>query len=108
DFKTNAVTATLDGTILANVQMKNGATQADYFMGRITGGLYEWKPVDKIWRLLPGTELAGNNGIEISRDEKEVYVAVSGTQSVEIYALSDTSKPVRTAHALWFNIDNIH
>ncbi len=108
DFKTNAVTATRDGTIIADVQMKNGATQADYFLGRITGGVYEWTPAGKTWRLLPGTELAGNNGIEISRDEKEIYVAVSGTQSVEIYALADTSRPVRTAHAGWFNIDNIH
>ena len=108
DFKTNSVTATSDGTIIANVQMKNGATQADYMVGRITGGVYEWKPTDKVWRLLPGTELAGNNGIEISRDEKEIYVAVSGTQSVVIYALADTRKPVGEAHAIWFNIDNIH
>jgi hypothetical protein len=108
DFRSNGVTAMRDGTIIANVQMRNGATQADYFMGRITGGVYVWKPADKIWRLLPGTELAGNNGIEISRDEKEIYVAVSGTQSVEIYSLADTSRPVRSARAGWFNIDNIH
>ena len=108
DFKTNSVTATSDGTIIANVQMKNGASQADYMVGKITGGVYEWKPADKTWRLLPGTELAGNNGIEISRDEKEIYVAVSGDQTVVIYSLADTSKPVRTAHAIWFNIDNIH
>ena len=108
DFRTNSVTAVSDGTILANVQMKNGASQADYMVGKITGGVYEWKPADKTWRLLPGTELAGNNGIEISRDEKEIYVAVSGTQSVVIYSLADTSKPLREAHAIWFNIDNIH
>ena len=108
DFKTNAVTATSDGTIIADVQMKNGATQADYMVGKITGGVYVWKPGDTGWRLLPGTELAGNNGIEISRDEKEIYVAVSGTQRVEIYALADTSRPVRSAYANWFNIDNIH
>lgn len=108
DFKTNSVTATSDGTIIANVQMKNGATQADYMVGKITGGVYVWKPADKSWRLLPGTELAGNNGIEISRDEEEIYVAVSGDQTVVIYALADTSKPARVAHARWFNIDNIH
>ncbi len=108
DFRTNGVTATSDGVILANVQMKNGATQADYFLGKITGGVYEWTPAGKTWRLLPGTELAGNNGIEISRDEKEIYVAVSGTQSVVIYSLSDTTRPRAEAHAGWFNIDNIH
>jgi sugar lactone lactonase YvrE len=108
DFKTNSVTATSDGTIIANVQMKNGATQGDYMSGKITGGVYEWKPADKVWRELPGTELAGNNGIEISRDEKEIYVAVSGDQTVVIYSLANTSKPARIAHAKWFNIDNIH
>jgi len=108
DFRANGVTATSDGTIIVNVQMKNGATQADYMVGKITGGVYVWKPSDKTWRLLPGTELAGNNGIEISKDEKEIYVAVSGTQSVEIYALADTTKPLRSARAIWFNIDNIH
>ena len=40
-----------------------------------------------------GTELAGNNGIEISPDEKEFYIAVSGTQTVAIYSRADTSKP---------------
>jgi hypothetical protein len=108
DFRANGVTATSDGTIIVNVQMKNGAIQADYMVGKITGGVYVWKPADKTWRLLPGTELAGNNGIEISRDEKEIYVAVSGTQSVEIYSLADTTKPLRSARAIWFNIDNIH
>ena len=108
DFRANGVTATSDGTIIVNVQMKNGATQADYMVGKITGGTYIWKPSDKTWRLLPGTELAGNNGIEISKDEKEIYVAVSGTQSVEIYSLANTAKPLRSARAIWFNIDNIH
>jgi sugar lactone lactonase YvrE len=108
DFRGNGVTATSDGTIIVNVQMKNGAIQADYMVGKITGGTYVWKPSDKTWRLLPGTELAGNNGIEISKDEKEIYLAVSGTQSVEIYSLADTAKSHRSAKAGWFNIDNIH
>jgi len=108
NLKGNGLTATIDGTIYLNVQMKNGATQADYFVGKITGGLYRWKPTDKTWRLMPGTELAGNNGVDISKDEKEIYLAVSGTQSVEFYSLADTSKPLRRALLKWFNVDNIH
>ena len=108
NLRGNGVTAAMDGTIYLNVQMKNGATQADYFVGKITGGLYQWKPADKNWRLMPGTELAGNNGIEISKDEKEIYLAVSGTHSVDIYSLADTSKPLRRAEFKWFNVDNIH
>jgi hypothetical protein len=82
----------MDGTIYNSVQLKNGAKQADYFVGKVTGGLYQWKPSDKTWRLLPGTEFAGNNGVEISKDEKEIYQAVSGSHSVEIISLADTAK----------------
>ena len=56
----------------------------------------------------PGTELAGNNGIEISQDEKELYIAVSGTQTVAIYSLANTAKPARTIRTPWYNLDNIH
>jgi hypothetical protein len=108
NLRGNGVTAARDGTIYDSVQLKNGAKQADYFVGRVTGGLYQWKPADKTWRLLPGTEFAGNNGVEISRDEKEIYQAVSGTHSVEIISLADTSRPVRRVELKWFNVDNIH
>jgi hypothetical protein len=106
DFKSNAVTALSDGTILDDVQMHGGAT--DFISGNITGGVWEWSPKDKSLHLLPGTELAGNNGIEISPDEKEFYIAVSGTQTVAIYSLADTSKPARQIRTPWFNLDNIH
>jgi hypothetical protein len=108
DFKTNSVTAALDGTILADVQMHKGLTSADFINGKVTGGVYEWKPADKKLRLLPGTELAGNNGIEISKDDSEFYVAVSGTQTVAVFSRADTSKPSRTVRTPWFNLDNIH
>jgi len=106
DFKSNAVTAKLDGTILIDVQMHAGAT--DFISGNVTGGVWQWTPKDKALHLLPGTELPGNNGIEISPDEKEIYIAVSGTQTVAIYALADTAAPVRTIKTPWYNLDNIH
>ena len=106
DFKGNAVTATREGTILVDVQMHGHAT--DFISGNITGGVWQWTPKDKALKLLPGTELAGNNGIEISPDEKEFYIAVSGTQTVAIYALADTRKPLRTIKTPWYNLDNIH
>jgi hypothetical protein len=106
DFKTNAVTATRDGTILVNVQMHG--SQTDFISGNVTGGVWEWTPKDKTLHLLPGTELAGNNGIEISPDESEFYIAVSGTQTVAIYSRADTSKPVRQVKTPWYNLDNIH
>jgi len=106
DFRTNSVTAKSDGTILANVQMHG--TQLDFIGGNITGGVWAWNPKSKSLNLLKGTELAGNNGIEISPDEKEIYIAVSGTQTVAIYNLADTGKPARTIRTPWYNLDNIH
>jgi hypothetical protein len=106
DFRTNSVTATRDGAILANVQMHG--THTDFISGNITGGVWRWNPKDKKLALLPGTELAGNNGIELSQDEKELYIAVSGTQTVAIYNLADTAKPARSIRTPWYNLDNIH
>jgi hypothetical protein len=100
------VTATRDGTVLIDVQMHAGRT--NFIGGEITGGVWQWSPTDKSLKLLPGTELAGNNGIEISPDEKEFYIAVSGTQTVAIYDRADTTKPARTIRTPWFNLDNIH
>jgi hypothetical protein len=108
DFKANSVTATTDGTILVDVQMKNGLTNVDFINGRNTGGVYEWTPAGKTLRLLPGTELPGNNGIEISKDQKEFYVAVSGTQTVAVYDRADTSKIAHQVKTPWYNLDNIH
>jgi len=108
DFRTNAVSALKDGTILVNVQMTGTTTNRDFIDGRPTGGVFEWKPGREGLRLLPGTELAGNNGFELSPDEREFYIAVSGTQTVAVYALADTAKPLRTVRTPWFNLDNIH
>ncbi len=105
---TNAVTAKLDGTILVDVQMRGTLTQADFLNGVNTGGVFEWTPAQKTLRLLPGTELRGNNGIEISQDEKQIYIAVSGTQSVAIFDLADTARAPREIKLGWWNIDNIH
>jgi hypothetical protein len=105
---TNGVTAKRDGTILVDIQMRGTLTQADFLRGVKTGGVFEWTPARKTLRLLPGTELRGNNGIEISPDEKQIYIAVSGTQTVAIYDLADTAKGPREAKTPWWNVDNVH
>lgn len=104
----NAVAGLSDGSILATILLRPGTTAADFISGRKTGAVYEWKPGGADFRLLPGTELEGNNGIEISRDEKEFYVAVSGTQTVAVYSRARTAKPLRQVRTPWFNLDNVH
>jgi sugar lactone lactonase YvrE len=107
DFNTNAVTATNDGKILANVTRRGNAT-TDWAHPALEGGVWEWSPADKSLHFLEGTQQGVNNGIEISQDEREIYINASGTQTVAIYSLADTSKPVRTVRTPWFNLDNIH
>lgn len=104
----NAVAGFSDGTILATVPTRPGTSMAEFLTGKATGAVFEWKPGDKAFRMLEGTELPGDNGIEISRDEKQFYVAVSGSQSVVVYSRADTSKPLRQVRTPWFNLDNIH
>jgi sugar lactone lactonase YvrE len=49
--------------------------------GKATGGVYEWHPDTGI-RPIAGTELAGANGIDVSKDGKSIYVAAWGTQEL--------------------------
>ncbi len=51
------------------------------FAGGTTGGVLEWHPQTGV-KPLPGTDLAGANGIEVSKDGKWIYVAAWGSQEV--------------------------
>jgi hypothetical protein len=76
-----------------------------FSQGRITGGVYEWHPGGNV-NAIQGTELSGANGIEVSSDNKWVYVAASGTR--EIIRFNRTENPV-TAEKVQISIvpDNI-
>ena len=104
----NSVAAYSDGTILVTVLTHPGRTITDFWRGEITGAVYAWKPGETSFRLLPGTELPGNNGIETSLDESEFYVIAFGWRSVVVFSRADSSKPSRRAVAPGFMPDNIH
>lgn len=104
----NSVATFSDGTILASVLTGPGKTITDFVRGQITGGVYEWRPGERGFRLLPGTQLPGNNGIEISRDEREFYVVAFAWRTVLVYSRDDPSQPRRRAVAPGFMPDNIH
>ena len=104
----NSVATYSDGTILASVLTRPGTTITDFVRGQTTGGVYEWRPGEASFRLLPGTELRGNNGIETSPDDREFYVVAFGERAVVVYSRADASRPVRKATAPGFMPDNIH
>jgi hypothetical protein len=49
--------------------------------GADTGAVYEWHP-HQGFTLVPGSRMSGNNGIEVSRDGKWIYVAAWGSKAV--------------------------
>jgi len=57
--------------------------------------------------VVPGTQLAGNNGIEISLDEREFYVVSFGTHTVVVFSRQDPLKPSRQSQAPGFMPDNL-
>ncbi len=70
---------------------------AGIMQGKVTGVVFEWHPGDAEVKPIPGTELSGPNGIEVSPDGKTMYVAVSGAQQVNEYALGDEPRLLGSA-----------
>jgi hypothetical protein len=103
----NSVATFSDGTVLATVLTRPGTTIADFVAGRITGGVWQWAPGDDAFRLLPGTELPGNNGLETSRDDRQFYVVAFGWHAVVAFARGG-GQPLMRAVAPDFMPDNIH
>ena len=104
----NGVAALDDGTILTTVQLHPGRTVADQVLGKPTGGVYQWRPGEPGFRMLPATELPGDNGIETSPDGRQFYVIGAGANAVFVYDRADTAKgAVRKAEAPGFMPDNL-
>ncbi len=103
----NSVAAFSDGTIIATVPQRPGSTNAQRLRGESTGDVVEWKPGTDSFRVVPGTQLAGNNGIEISLDEREFYVVSFGTHTVVVFSRQDPRTPLRQSQAPGFMPDNL-
>jgi hypothetical protein len=103
----NAVAAFSDGSIIATVPQRPGTTNVQRLRGEPTGDVVEWKPGTDAFRVVPGTQLAGNNGIEISLDEREFYVVSFGTHTVVVFSRQDPLKPLRQSQAQGFMPDNL-
>ena len=103
----NSVAAFSDGALVATVLMLPGKTFQDVWAGRNTGVVLMWTPGSKEFRMLSGTELPGNNGIETSSDDREFYVASTGLKRIVAFSRADPSKPLRSAQLKEFAPDNV-
>lgn len=104
----NSVASFADGSIVATVLIMPGKSFADSVAKRPTGAVYEWSPGKPGFTLVQGTELPGNNGIEVSADGREIYVVSSGFQTVVAFARGNPARQLRSSEALPFTPDNVH
>ncbi len=74
--------------------------------GENTGAVYEWHP-HQGFKLVPGTQLSGDNGIEVSRDGKWLYVAGWGNKAVLRVSRGGSGPVERQMIPVGFLADNL-
>ncbi len=104
----NSVASFSDGSLVTTVLVHPGQTYRDAFAGEPTGAVYEWSPGDSGFTLIEGTELSANNGIEISADEREIYVVSPTLRMAVAFSHSNPARRLRSSRQLPFGPDNIH
>ena len=104
----NSVVALPDGGFVATNFLPRNAdagARTKMMAGENNGELWEWH-TGSGWKIVPGSEAAGANGLEISKDGKWFYVAAWGSQS--FFRLSRGQTPAkRDVVPLGFRVDNI-
>jgi hypothetical protein len=104
----NSVVALPDGGFIATDFLARGidaAARGRMLAGENNGALWEWH-TSTGWKMIPGSEASGANGLEISKDGRWLYVAAWGSQS--FFRLSRGQTPVkRETIPLGFRVDNI-
>jgi hypothetical protein len=104
----NSVRGLPDGGFVASNFLARGidaGSREKMMAGEKNGELWEWHSATG-WTKIPGSEAAGANGLEISRDGRWFYVAAWGSQSFFRLSRGQTP-PKRDEVPLGFRVDNI-
>jgi SMP-30/gluconolaconase/LRE-like protein len=103
----NSVAAFRDGTLVATVLILPGKTFEDAFAQKNTGAVFQWKPGQPTFTMIPGTELSANNGIDTSADDHEFFVASTTTKRIIAFSRDKPGAKLRTAQLKDFGPDNV-
>lgn len=104
----NSVASFADRTVLVTVLNRPGTVIADFVEGRNTGAVWQWRPGDSAFSLMPGTDLPGNNGLEVDPDGRHFFVVAFGWHAVVVFDRRRGDGPVGRIDAPDFMPDNIH
>lgn len=107
-MQANSVASLADGSLLATIPLYTGIPINEAFAGRQTGAVYNWSPGDAGFTRIEGTEMPYGNGIEVSDDGQEFYVASSGLLKVLAFSNSNPARLLRSSSTLSFVPDNLH
>ena len=107
-MEANSVASLADGSLLVTIPLHTGIPIAQALAGKPTGGVYRWSPGDKGMTMVGGTEQPYANGIEVSADGQEFYVASSGLMAVMAYSNTEPARLLRQTVPLSFVPDNLH
>ena len=104
----NSVASFADGSLVATVLRMPGKTFPDVFARKPTGAVFASLPDMSGFELIRGSELSGNNGIEVSRDGREIFVVSSGLHTIVAFSHTNPTQQLRTTGRLPFLPDNLH
>ncbi|MCP4122850.1 MAG: hypothetical protein GY751_13950, partial [Bacteroidetes bacterium] len=107
-MQANSVASFADGSLVVTIPLHTGILISEAFAGKPTGAVYEWSPGDTVFSKIKGTEMPYGNGIEVSNDDKEFYVASSGLLKVLAFSNSNPTRLLRSSKKLSFIPDNLH
>jgi hypothetical protein len=102
----NSVTSGPDGSVYATVLLHPGNLLSDLWKGKATGGVYKWSLGKVAFERVVGTELTGNNGIEISRDGSKIFV--SSFSHISMFSNTNPAKRIKSVKIPHGIGDNIH
>jgi hypothetical protein len=104
----NSVVGLPDGGFVTTNFIARGvdaAVRTRMMGGEANGELWEWH-TSSGWQKVPGTELAGPNGIEMSKDGRWLYIAAWGSQSVIRMSRGQTTVK-KDSVPVGFRVDNL-
>jgi len=107
-MEANSVASSVDGSLLVTIPLHKGIPISAALAGKTTGGVYRWSPGEPGMTMIRGTELPYANGIEVSADGKEFYIASSGLAAVIAYSNTDPARELWRTAPLPFIPDNLH
>ena len=104
----NSVVGLADGGFITSNFLPRGrdaAARTRMMAGEVNGEVWEWH-TSTGWKVVPGSELAGANGLEISKNGKWLYIGAWGSQA--FVRLSRGQTPVKKDTVpVGFRLDNL-